>query len=112
MHPRLAAALEAQLGHRRALLAEGADHIGWKIGGRIPEVDDVTGGRPAFGYLTSSSLLAAGDAYRSREDSALHADTEVVVELASDVDPMCDARAATGPACRRQRHWMPKHGRS
>ena len=94
VHPRLAAALEEQLGRRRAVLAQGADHIGWKIGGSIPEVDGVTGGRPAVGYLTSSSLLPAGGAYLSQEDPALHADTEVVVELASDVEPACDVTEA------------------
>lgn len=97
VHPRVVAALEAQLQRRRAVLGHGARHVGWKIGGGIPEVDAVTGGTPALGYLTSASLLPGGGVYRGDAGAALHADTEVVIELGRDVDgvPDPDTAAAT-----------------
>jgi 2-keto-4-pentenoate hydratase len=93
VHPRLAAALTTQLDRRRAALDQGARHVGWKIGGNIPEVDEVTAGRPAIGYLTSASLLDDGGTYRAGA-ATLHADTEVVIELGRDVGPDCGTAAA------------------
>jgi len=86
VHPRLVAALEVQLRRRQAVLERGGRHVGWKIGGEIPEVETVTGSGPAIGYLTSASLLPGGGTYRAGSDAALHADTEVVVEIGRDVD--------------------------
>jgi 2-keto-4-pentenoate hydratase len=82
-----------QLDRRRAALDQGARPVGWKIGGHIPEVDEVTGGRPAIGHLTSASLLDDGGIYRASA-AALYADTEVVIELGRDVGPGCDAAGA------------------
>jgi hypothetical protein len=76
VHPRLAAALKTQLERRRAALDQGARRVGWKIGGNIPEVDEVTGGRPAIGHLTSASLLDDGGTYRPSA-AALHADVVI-----------------------------------
>jgi 2-keto-4-pentenoate hydratase len=94
LHPRVVAALEAQLQRRRAVLERGARHVGWKIGGDIPEVDEISGGMPAIGYLTSASLLPGGGVYRGSAAAGLHADTEVVIQLGRDVDVAADAAAA------------------
>jgi 2-keto-4-pentenoate hydratase len=76
---RLVAALRAQLERRPA----GARRVGWKLGGHIDEVEAVTGGRPAIGYLTSATLRSDGEVYAGG-GGALHADTELVVELGAD----------------------------
>jgi hypothetical protein len=81
MHPRLAAALREQLARRQAALDAGARPVGWKIGGGIPEVDELTGGEPTIGYLTSASRLEPGDEHVATGAAALHADTEVVLEI-------------------------------
>jgi 2-keto-4-pentenoate hydratase len=93
VHPRLAAALEAQLRDWRAAKRAGAAHIGWKVGGDIAEIETVTGGRPGLGYLTSASLLADGDRYDS-DGAQLHADTELAVEVGRDIGPELDAAGA------------------
>jgi 2-keto-4-pentenoate hydratase len=93
VHPRLAAALEAQLDHWRSTKRAGAAHVGWKVGGDIAEIDAVTGGRPGLGHLTSASLLADGDRY-DPGGANLHADTELVVEVGRDVGPELDAAHA------------------
>ncbi len=94
LHPRVVAALEDQLQRRRAVLERGARHVGWKIGGDIPEVDEITGGMPAIGYLTTASLLPGGGVYRGGAGLGLHADTEVVIQLGRDVVVAADATAA------------------
>jgi 2-keto-4-pentenoate hydratase len=76
IHPRLVAALREQLSRRPA----GARRIGWKLGGHIAALEAVTGGLPAFGYLTSASLLADGNVFDAG-GASLHADTEVAVEI-------------------------------
>lgn len=98
VHPRLLAALEVQLQRRRAVLEQGGRHVGWKIGGDIPEVEEVTGGAPAIGYLTSASWLPDGAVYRADPGAALHADTEVVIELGRDVAAFDAAGAAAAIA--------------
>jgi Fumarylacetoacetate (FAA) hydrolase family len=75
-HERLVAALRTQLSRRPA----DARRVGWKLGGDIAEVEAVTGGRPAIGHLTSATLLADRGVYTGG-GGALHADTEVLVEL-------------------------------
>ena len=84
MHPRLAAALTAQLERRSAALAAGARSVGWKIGGGIPEVDELTGGKPTIGHLTSASQHEPGGTHSAAGAGALHADTEVVIEVGRD----------------------------
>jgi len=80
-HERVVAALRTQLARRPA----GARRVGWKLGGGIAEIDSVTGGRPAIGHLTSATQLTDGSTYAGG-GTALHADTEVVVELGEDRD--------------------------
>ena len=78
LDPRLRAALEEQLEDRRRLMAQGARRVGWKIG--MGERERIGTG-PVIGYLTSATVLAAGEAYPAGDAVALHADAEVALEL-------------------------------
>jgi 2-keto-4-pentenoate hydratase len=89
--PRLASALAVQLEARRAALAAGAEHVGWKLG--VGERERI-GGEIAVGHLTSATLLDPGGTYVASEDADLHADAELAVELGRDVDPGEDSHGA------------------
>src|SRR5829696_7976667 len=92
--PRLASALAAQLRTWRATLAGGAQRVGWKLG--VGDRERIGAG-PVIGHLTTATLLAAGEAFRATGITALHADAEVALELARDVEADRDpARAAIG----------------
>ena len=84
---RVQRALEAQLRARRAALDAGAERVGWKVGLHIAEVEEVMGGEPIFGYLTSATRLESGGVFRARGVRALRAEAEVAVELGRDVRP-------------------------
>jgi 2-keto-4-pentenoate hydratase len=92
---RLAAALRAQLANRRAALAAGATHVGWKLG--MGERESI-GGEIALGHLTSATCLESGSTYAAGRAAAdLRADAELAVELGRDLDPEespASARAA------------------
>lgn len=95
---RVLAALRRQHAIRRAVLAEGATHVGWKIGGAIPEIDALTAGAPLTGYLTSATALPDGascDATGARE---LRAETEVLIQVTRDVAMGQDSVAVVGVA--------------
>jgi 2-keto-4-pentenoate hydratase len=94
--PRLASALAAQLRMWRATLAGGAQRVGWKLG--VGDRERIGAG-PVIGHLTTATLVAAGEAFRATGIAALHADAEVALELARDVEADADrdaARAAIG----------------
>jgi 2-keto-4-pentenoate hydratase len=79
--PRLIAALERQLERRRADLAAGASHIGWKLG--VGDRERIGAG-PVIGYLTSASLLRGDVAYGAQRGADLHADAELALEFGDD----------------------------
>jgi 2-keto-4-pentenoate hydratase len=79
--PRLVAALHAQLGQQRALLAAGAERLGWKLG--IGDRERI-GDEVAVGYLTSATRLKPGATYTVHGAELLHADAEVALELGPD----------------------------
>jgi 2-keto-4-pentenoate hydratase len=79
--PRLVGALERQLRARRATLAAGARHVGWKLG--IGDAERIGTG-PAVGHLTSASQHEPGGTFAASGAVALHADVELAVELAGD----------------------------
>ena len=94
--PRLASALAAQLRMWRASLAGGAQRVGWKLG--VGDRERIGAG-PVIGHLTTATLLPAGSTFRVVGSPALHADAEVALELARDVEADADrdaARAAIG----------------
>jgi 2-keto-4-pentenoate hydratase len=86
LDPRVLGALRRQLERRRALLEAGARHVGWKVGGAIAEIDELTGGAPVTGYLTSATVRPPGatcDVPGARE---LRAEAEVLIHVARDPD--------------------------
>ena len=88
--PRLVAALRRQLARRDELLRGGARQVGWKLG--IGQRESI-GGEIAVGFLTSATALEPGAAFRAGETTVLHADAELAVEFAADVDPGADKDA-------------------
>lgn len=91
--PRLSAALLTQLERRDAALARGARRVGWKLG--MGDAERI-GSAPAVGYLTSATQLEPGGVFRLGDAAALHADVEIAVVFADDVDPDRDVRDAIG----------------
>ena len=96
VHPRVAAALSAQLARWRAALDGGERRIGWKLGLNFPEVEAVIGREPIIGYLTTGTLLATGESYSPRDGAQLRAETEVALVIGEDV--AADANADTARA--------------
>jgi 2-keto-4-pentenoate hydratase len=78
----LLAALRAQHARRRTLLNGGARHVGWKIGGEIAEIDAVTGGNAAIGYLTSATVFEHGATLDAVSGRDLRVETELLIEVA------------------------------
>ncbi|HEV2775423.1 MAG TPA: fumarylacetoacetate hydrolase family protein [Solirubrobacteraceae bacterium] len=96
VHPRVAAALSAQLARWRAALDGGERRIGWKLGLNFPEVEAVIGREPIIGYLTTGTLLATGESYSPQDGVQLRAETEVALVIGEDV--AADANADTARA--------------
>ncbi len=94
VHPRVAAALSAQLARWRAALDGGERRIGWKLGWNFPEVEAVIGGEPVSGYLTTGTLLATGTSYAPQDGAQLRAETEVAFVIGEDVAADANADAA------------------
>ena len=89
--PRLASALAVQLENWRAMLAEGAERVGWKLG--IGDRERI-GRELALGHLTSATRLEPGGTYRAGSAVDLRADAEVALHLGRDVEPGVDLSAA------------------
>jgi 2-keto-4-pentenoate hydratase len=85
----LLCALREQLERRRALLAAGARHVGWKIAAGIAEVDDCTGGSAAIGYLTSETVFDDGAALDDVAGRELRAEAELVIQVARTGSDPC-----------------------
>jgi 2-keto-4-pentenoate hydratase len=77
----LLTALRAQHARRRVLLNDGARHVGWKIGGEIAEIDAVTGGNPAIGYLTSATVFEHGAVLDAIGGRRLCVETELLIQV-------------------------------
>jgi len=75
VHPRIVAALRAQLRARDP----GARRVGWKIALGIGEVEELIGTEPVIGNLTGATELGDGGTYAG--GGPLHADCEVVIEV-------------------------------
>jgi 2-keto-4-pentenoate hydratase len=85
----LLTALRAQHARRRALLNDGARHVGWKIGGGIAEIDAVTGGNSAIGYLTSATVFEDGSSVDGVSGRELRVETELLIEVAQPGAAAC-----------------------
>jgi 2-keto-4-pentenoate hydratase len=89
---RLVRALRTQLALRDALLDEGAERVGWKLG--LGESERISG-HIGVGHLTTRTCLPSGGLYVPQDASAeLHADAEVAVELGRDLPVNIGPRAA------------------
>jgi 2-keto-4-pentenoate hydratase len=101
VHPRVAAALNAQLLRWRKARDAGERRVGWKLGLNFAEVEEVIGHDPIIGHLTTGSLLATGESYIAKDAEELRAETEVALVIGQDVasDASADeARAAIAGA--------------
>jgi 2-keto-4-pentenoate hydratase len=78
--PQVAAALRTQLQRRAALLADGAAHVGWKLGYGFGD----PGREPILGHLTSDTVLEDGGAFPAAAARELRAETELVVTAGED----------------------------
>jgi 2-keto-4-pentenoate hydratase len=85
VHPRIVAALDAQLARWRAALDAGARRVGWKIGLDIEAVEAVIGADPVIGYLTSATVIESGDAYSASASRQLRAETELAIAVGDNV---------------------------
>jgi 2-keto-4-pentenoate hydratase len=85
--PRLRAALRLQLDGWRAMLAAGAERVGWKLG--VGERERIGAG-PVLGHLTSATRLKDGAALRAGNAGELHADAELAIHLGRDVEARAD----------------------
>ena len=74
--------MREQLRQRRETLDAGAQHVGWKIGLNIPEVQERLGiEEPVLGHLTSVTVLGDGWEYDASGANRLMAEPEVAIEL-------------------------------
>jgi 2-keto-4-pentenoate hydratase len=79
--PRIERGMRAQLERRAALLAEGAQPLGWKVGFNVPATQERLGiDGPLAGFLTSAALLEGGSVYSLGGTPAI-AEPEVAVEV-------------------------------
>ena len=85
VHPRIVAALDAQLAHWRAAIDAGAQRVGWKMGLGVEPVEALIGGDPVIGYLTSATVIDSGQAYSASASRELHAETELAIVVGDDV---------------------------
>jgi 2-keto-4-pentenoate hydratase len=77
--------MTAQLVRRREILAQGAEHVGWKIGFNLPAPQEKLGiDRPLAGFLTSDGLLDDGATWSLGDRGQVVVESEVAVELGDD----------------------------
>ena len=77
--------MTAQLVRQRQILAQGAEHVGWKIGFNLPQVQEKLGiARPLVGFVTSDGLLEDGATWSLGDGGEVIVESEVAVELGDD----------------------------
>ncbi len=78
----LADAMREQLRSRQEALDAGAEHVGWKIGLNIPEVQEQLGiEEPVLGHLTSATVVEDGAEFDASGAEKLMAEPEVAIEV-------------------------------
>jgi 2-keto-4-pentenoate hydratase len=80
MDSRLVRATVRQHAHRERSLANGAQHVGWKVGTGERELLDGM----SVGYLTSETQLRLGGVYSPGPREQIYADAEVAVLIGPD----------------------------
>jgi 2-keto-4-pentenoate hydratase len=92
---RVVAGLPAQLSRRAELLAAGAEPVGWKVGFNMPSVQQVFGiSEPISGFLTTATLVRAGDSHSLAGASQPMAEPELAIHIGAALAPDCDRPAA------------------
>jgi 2-keto-4-pentenoate hydratase len=77
--------MREQLERRQGVLDGGAEHVGWKIGLNIPEVQQQLGiDAPVLGFLTSATVVDDGAEFDASGAEKLMAEPEVAIELGED----------------------------
>jgi 2-keto-4-pentenoate hydratase len=77
--------MREQLRRRQETLDGGAEHVGWKIGLNIPEVQQQLGiEEPVLGHLTTATVVEPGGEFDGSGASKLMAEPEVAIELGED----------------------------
>jgi 2-keto-4-pentenoate hydratase len=77
--------MREQLRRRQETLDGGAEHVGWKIGLNIPEVQEQLGiEEPVLGHLTSATVVEPGGEFRAGDATKLMAEPEVAIEVGED----------------------------
>lgn len=98
--PRIVDGLRRQLVARSEALAEGARHVGWKVGFGAPaSLDLMQISAPLLGFLTDATVFADGAEFDTSDWQRGVVEFEVAVWLGSDVGPgASDAEAAASVA--------------
>jgi 2-keto-4-pentenoate hydratase len=74
--------MRTQLRRRQETLHAGAQHVGWKIGLNIPEVQQQLGiEEPVLGHLTTATVVEPGGEFDGSGASKLMAEPEVAIEV-------------------------------
>ena len=76
---------QALLTRRRAILAQGAQPIGWKVGFNVPATQErlaIDG--PVAGFLTTDTLLEDGATWSIEDDGEVIVESEVGLEVGPD----------------------------
>src|SRR3954452_24564127 len=77
--------MREQLRGRQETLDAGAEHVGWKIGLNIPEVQQQLGiEEPVLGHLTTATVVEPGGQFDGAGASKLMAEPEVAIEVGAD----------------------------
>ena len=78
----VAAGMRALLARRQDGLEAGAQPLGWKIGLNVPAVQEALGiAEPVVGFMTSGSLVDAGDTIEIRDWKAPMLEPEVAIRV-------------------------------
>ena len=81
----VAAGMRALLARRQEELDAGAEPLGWKIGLNVPAVQEMLGiAEPVAGYMTSRSLVGAGEEIAVAGWSAPMLEPEVAIRVGED----------------------------
>jgi 2-keto-4-pentenoate hydratase len=77
--------MREQLRRRQETLDGGAEHVGWKIGLNIPEVQQQLGiEEPVLGHLTTATVVDPGGEFDGTDATKLMAEPEVAIEVGED----------------------------
>jgi 2-keto-4-pentenoate hydratase len=93
--PRVVAGLPAQLARRQALLDQGAEPVGWKVGFNFPAVQEAFGiADPISGFLTTATLVPDGEPHSLEGSTRPMAEPELAIHIGAELEPDCGREGA------------------